>query len=275
MKMLVLLFPGFPFFTSGQITHAVSTVKYLYAGQLSAASADIFNCAYNPAMLPAIKEMSIGLTTEQLFLIKDWKAASMVFAAPVQHAGYGFTIDYSGNHSYTQTTAAASYGRTLGRRISMGMQFHYSREVFRNYGNESGVGAECAAVLHLTDQLDMGFQCTDAGSAANGHFFYRLPLTWQTELSYEVSDKCAMNLGISKTIALPPEIIVSIYYSYYKTAFFQAAIATRSSQSFFSTGITFNATRVATSFAFHPRLGITPGLLVSLRLKEVKNVDEK
>ena len=49
-----------------------------------------------------------------------------------------------------------AFGRSLGKKIDVGVQFNYYAVRIAGYGNASAISFDAGAILHLTDQLNAG-----------------------------------------------------------------------------------------------------------------------
>jgi hypothetical protein len=63
---------------------------------------------------------------------------------------------YYGFSDYNESQIGLAYGRKLGSKVDVGVQFNYNAIRISSYGNSSAVNFEIGTVLHLTERLHAG-----------------------------------------------------------------------------------------------------------------------
>ena len=88
---------------------------------------------------------------------------------------------------------------------------------------------------------------------------------------YEASDKFFISTEIEKEENQPVNINAGLQYRFLPQLLLRGGIATATSNAYFGIGFFLKTFRIDVTAAYHPQLGVTPGLLLIYDFKKNKN----
>ncbi|GAB2825394.1 hypothetical protein GCM10027043_28530 [Ferruginibacter profundus] len=236
-----------------------------YAG-LSAYSAkqtDPLSFTANQAALAGNKQPGIGLYGEQRYLLAATNSYTVAGALPTKMGRIGVQFNYSGFKNYNEHTIGLAYGRSLGTKVDIGIQFNYFGYSIPAYGNASTINAEAGAIIHFTDKLNGGFHIYNpAGGKLGKAGDEKLAAVYTMGLGYDASENFFLGTAIIKEEDKPVNVVAGFQYHFSKQFFARAGFTSVSSTAFAGAGVGWNNFRVDISGSYHPQLGVSPGILL-------------
>jgi hypothetical protein len=136
------------------------------------AISDAWSFHHNPGALAELKQLSIGVSYENRFLLKELQSQGVVFVQPLKNKGvisvgaqtYGFEL-------YRTNRIGAGYSLQLSERFFAGVQLNYQGiRLSENYGSKNTMTAELGILGKITDNWKVGmnilflFRQSDCGS---------------------------------------------------------------------------------------------------------------
>lgn len=89
---------------------------------------------------------------ERRFLLNELNNYTSVIAVSTSSGNFGLKTTYNGFSDYNETQIGLAYGRSLGKKIDVGVQFNYNAVQISGYGNASAITFEAGTIFHLTCQ---------------------------------------------------------------------------------------------------------------------------
>jgi hypothetical protein len=249
--------------SKAQVLHNTITTAYTRLTSYSKQQTDVFSFQGNQAALASIKHFGIGFQGEKRFLLEDLGQYSLAVALPTHSGGFGLSAANFGSASYNQTELGLAYGRSLGEKADIGVQFNYNTITIPTYGNTSSINFDAGLILHITDQLHTGVHVYNPASVQVGKLSEeKLPAIISAGVGYDVSQKVFLGADIEKTEDQPVNVNVGIQYRPDDKLLTRAGISTASTSYYFGLGLIINDFRLDATASVHPYLGVTPGLLL-------------
>lgn len=124
---------------TAQQTRSPALSSYPAMGAYSRNFTDVFSFIENQAALAKIKAPQAGIYAENRFMLKELRLVSAVAAMPIGKGGAGISVNYSGYKKYNETQVGLAYGKALGDRANLGIQFNYHAHHTEGYNNLSAV----------------------------------------------------------------------------------------------------------------------------------------
>jgi hypothetical protein len=229
----------------------------------SSRHANAFSFVANQAALASIKEISGGIYSEKKFLLKELGLYSTAFVLPVSKGSFGVKGDYFGDPSYNETAAGLAYGRSLGNKIDIGIQFNYNSFKVAGYGSASCINAEGGILVHLTEDLNVGFHVYNPTSVAIGKTKEeKLPSIYSAGFGYDVSERFFLGVDIEKIENEPVNINAGLQYYFVEKLWVNVGLASATSAYYLGFGVALQNIKLNIVASVHPQLGITPGLML-------------
>jgi hypothetical protein len=239
------------------------TSAFISISTYSTLHANAFSFCGNQAALAGIKNVSAGVYSEKRFLLKELSMYTAAVALPTASGNFGLKADYFGDVSYNEAGLGLAYARKLGDKIDVGIQFNYYSFKTAGYGNASAINAEGGVILHLTDELNIGFHVYNPTSVTIGKAGEeKMPAIYAAGLGYDVSSRLFMGAEIEKIEDQPVNVNAGLQYYFDEKLFATAGIASATSTYYFGFGIAIKNLQLNAVASMHPQLGITPGLML-------------
>ena len=223
---------------------------------------DAFSFIANQAALADIKKTSGGIYSERRFMLRELSLYDAVFVLPTRSGNFGFNAAYNGFNEYYEAQAGLAYGRRLGDRFSLGVQFNYYTIRIAGYGGGSALFIEAGALIQLTAQLRAGMHVYNPAGGQLRNTGEKLPFVYTTGLGYDASRQFSISVEMQKETDQPPDVNVSLQYQLHPRVMTRGGIATSTSRLWLGIGIAVRFLRVEVAVSYHPQLGATPGMMV-------------
>ncbi|MCY7290737.1 MAG: hypothetical protein LH615_00995 [Ferruginibacter sp.] len=253
--------------TAQSLRSSVS-MPYIGAGAYSTKQTDPFSFTVNQAALAQVKNAGVGVYGERRFLLADNSVYAIATAIPTKMGNFGVQVNYAGFQNFNEHKAGLAYGRSLGKKIDIGVQFNYYGYKIPAYSNASTINFEGGAIIHLSEKLNAGIHIYNPvggnlGKASNE----KIASVYKFGLGYDASENFFVSTEIVKEEDQPINVIGSFQYRFKKQFFARAGFRSDNSTGFAGAGFLFNNIRIDVAASYHPQLGISPGLLLMYNFK--------
>ena len=246
-------------------------VGFLYTG-LTAYSRqfpDAFSFSANQASLAAAKEFSAGVYSEQRFLLKALRVHAAAFVLPTASGNFGLRGQYAGEAAYNETSLGFAYAKNLGRKMAVGVQFNYVGLKTAGYGAASTFNFDAGAIVHLSSQLNAGLHVHNPVAKRFGkEGTEKLPFMYSAGLGYDVSPQVFIGVEAEKVEGQALGINGGVHYKLAEKLVARAGLRSATATYCFGFGVQLRWVRLDATAAFHPYLGVSPGLLLLYSSKE-------
>jgi hypothetical protein len=257
----ILLF--FSIILSAQVTRRPVAAPYPGLGAYSIAHADVFSFIANQASLAQLKNMSAGFYGERRFLLSELNYYSAAIGLPTPSGNFGLQLGYFGFSDYNETQIGLAYGRKLGTKVDIGVQFDYNSLQISGYGKTSALNFQLGTVLHLSERIHAGFHAYNpVGGKFGNDKQEKLASVYTIGWGYEASDKFFISTEIQKEENRPVNVNAGFQYKFLPQLSIRAGVATATSVVYVGVGLQLRSFRVDITTSHHPQLGISPGLLL-------------
>jgi hypothetical protein len=238
-------------------------VPYTGLGAYSINNADVFSFTTNQASLAQLKNAAVAVYGERRFLLSELNNYTAAFGLPTRSGNFGIKTGYYGFSEYNETQLGLAYGRKLGNKMDIGAQFNFNGIRIAGYGNASAVSFEIGTVLHLTEKLHAGIHVNNpVGGKFGKDQQEKLSSVYTAGIGYEASDKFFVSTEIIKEEDQPVNVNAGIQYKFLPQLLARTGMSTATSTGWLGIGLSWKSFRVDVTAAYHPQLGITPGLLL-------------
>lgn len=257
------VFTAISFFAHTQTVRVPVSSAFTKLNAYSTTYVNAFSFGPNQAALASLQNFSAAIFSERRFLLKELSFYSLALGLPTSHGNFGFKADYFGDATNNESGLGISYGRKLGERIDLGVQFNYYNHKIAGYGSASAINAEGGLILHLTEGLNFGIHIYNPTGVKIGKIAEeRLPAAYSAGFGYELSKKFYIGFEVEKIEDQPVNINVGLQYYFQEKMIASAGITSASSSYFLGFGVWLKSFQLNAVATVHPQLGITPGLLL-------------
>ncbi len=247
--------------TAQSLRQPVSAV-YLGLGAYSTRQNDVFSFSNNQAALAQVKNASAGVYGERRFQLTETSLYTAAVAVPSSLGNFGVNVKYLGFKNFNESQFGFAYGRSLGKKVDIGVQFNYYGYRVPTYNSDNTVNVEIGAMVHLTDKLNAGIHVYNPVGGNFSKSDEKLTSTYKAGLGYDASDKFFISAELVKEEDYPVNLNAGFQYQFAGQFFARGGIASANSVSYAGVGLAWNNLRLDISGSYHPQLGISPGLLL-------------
>ncbi len=246
----------------GQSLRQPVSAIYLGLGAYSTHQVDVFSFVNNQAALAQTKNAVAGVYGEKRFLLAATSMYSAAIALPSSSGNFGMNLAYAGFKNFNEHQLGLAYARSLGPKVDIGLQFNYYGYRIPAYNNASTVTVEMGALLHVTDNLNVGVHVYNPIGGKMVKTGEQLAAVYKMGLGYDVSDLLFVGAELVKEENTPVNVNAGLQYQFEKQFFARVGIATATASTYGGVGICWNNMRLDISGSYHPQLGWSPGLLL-------------
>lgn len=259
--ILVLLLASSFLFVNGQTVRRPVAALYTGLGAYSNNHLDPFSFTNNQASLAQFKNASAGVYGERRFMLDELSLYQLAIVVPTNSGNFGVKAGYFGFSEYNESQIGFAYGRKLGTKVDVGVQFNYNGVQISGYGNASAVNFEIGTILHLTEKLNAGVHVYNpVGGKFGKNAEEKIASVYGFGLGYEASDKFFVSTEIEKEENQNVNVNAGMQYRFLPQLLARAGIATNTSNVYAGVGLNLKTFRIDVVASYHPQLGVTPGL---------------
>jgi hypothetical protein len=244
---------------------------YIGLSGYSTKQQDVFSYLNNQAVLANTKNTTAGVYGERRFLLSATSLYTTAFAIPTTKGNFGVNLKYSGFKNFSESQAGIAYARELGKKAAVGIQFNYYGYRIPAHNSANTVTVEAGAIIHLTDQLNMGLHVYNPVGGKFSKTDEKLTTAYTVGLGYDVSDNFFAGAELVKEENFPVNINAGVQYHFMKQFFARVGIATSNSAGYAGFGIGWQNFRLDITGSYHPQLGVSPGLLLIMNFGKPGN----
>ncbi len=256
----------------GQTLRRPANIPYISLGSYSVNYADILSFITNQASLAQIKKPAIAVFGEKRFLLSELNNFITGIAIPTTSGNFGIKVGYYGFTEYNETQLGLAYGRRLGSKIDIGVQINYNGIRIAGYGNDAAIGFEIGTVFHLTEKIHTGVHVSNpVGGKFGKDQQEKLSSIYTIGIGYEVSEKVFIGAEVVKEEDLPVNVNTGIQYKILPQLSGKMGISSGTSSGWIGVGLSWRSFHMDITSAFHPHLGVTPGLFFLFTIDNKEN----
>ncbi len=257
-----------------QMLRSSLPVNYTTVGTYSQHFTDVFSFTKNQASLARVKNIATGIYSEKRYLLQELKELSAAMSFPCLQGGVGIAADYTGVSNYNQSHAGLAYGKSLGAKIDLGVQFNYNHISLAGYGGATAMNFEIGTIFHITDKIQSGCHIYNpVGGKFGKNSGEKLSSVFSLGLGYEASEKLYIGSEIIKEENQPVDFNVALHYAFEKQFFIRGGISSAVGNYYAGAGIFWKNIRLDMAADWHPKAGLTPSLVLIFILS--KNTPEQ
>ena len=239
---------------------------YLGLGAYSTQHGDVFSFVNNQAALAQVKGTAVGVYGEKRFLLNETSLYTAALAVPSSLGNFGLSVKYFGFKNFNESQVGLAYGRSLGKKIDIGVQFNYYGYRVPAYNSDNTVNFEIGAIVHLTDKLNAGVHVYSPVGGEFSKTNEKLTSAYTIGLGYDASERFFVSAELVKEEDYPVNLNAGVQYRFAKQFFARAGIASATSAAYAGVGVGWGNFRLDISGSYHPQLGWSPGLLLIMNM---------
>lgn len=235
---------------------------YVGLGAYSTQQADVFSFVNNQAALAQYKDATAGVYGERRFMLSETSVYTAAVAIPTRSGNFGVSAKYMGFKNFNETQFGLAYGRSLGKKVDIGVQFNYYGYRVPSFNSDNAINFEMGALIHLTDKLNAGLHVYNPVGGNFSKTNEKLTSTYKMGLGYDASEKFFVSAELVKEENFPVNMNAGFQYQFAKQFFARGGISSANTVGFAGLGLAWSNLRLDISASYHQQLGVSPGLLL-------------
>ena len=169
---------------SSQALRQSISIPYVSLGAYSTKQLDPFSFTGNQAALAKTSIGGIAVFGERRFLLAENSVYGLAAAVPTKFGNFGIQVNYAGFVNFNEQKAGLAYGRSLGNKIDIGIQFNYYNYKIPSYQNAASINFEAGAIVHFSDKLNAGIHVYNPVIGTLGKTNEKLAAVYKFGLGY-------------------------------------------------------------------------------------------
>ncbi|WP_298732124.1 hypothetical protein [uncultured Chitinophaga sp.] len=238
-------------------------------GTYSSQFRHVFTGMHNQAALAQLPALTAGAYTERRFMMKALSTYALALAIPAPPGAFGLTFVRFGAPLFYQQQLGLGYGRSLGDKVSIGLQADYLTLTMQQYGSAATFTFEAGCLLHITQQLYAGFHVFNPPARQldkSGQ--QEIPVVYTAGLGYEASSAFLLSVEVIRETGQAFTTRVMSEYRLISQLSLQLGLATDPQLNGAGVSFSWEGLRIHLYGNYHPQLGITPATAVIWQLKK-------
>lgn len=268
---LLTLVAFFVFFSKGYSIGDNNQVgaREVALGNASVAIISPFSVFNNQAALALFKNVSVAVDFCQPYLIEGFSSKALAFVIPTPLSNFAIAIQQKGIPGYNESRFGLSMARTLGNRVSAGIQFNYFMIDFPEQGSHRGTFLiEFGMLYQTTHNLTIGLHIFNPSRATikSLNFKSDLPVSATAGMALKPSANLVFVSAVAFCYDNPLNVRMGIEYQFSDCFFLRGGLSGKPVRH--SAGLGFKNRNFSVDFAIvhHETLGYTPSISLTLNL---------
>lgn len=234
---------------------------------------DVWAVQNNPGAIAAVDQMTVGISYENRFLLKELQSQGIAYAQPLKTGVISVGGSMYGYRNFRDYKAGLGYGLKLAEHFYAGVQINlHGLQLAEYYGSKNSMSGEAGILYYLTDNWHIGASVFNLGRAKLSDFEDdRLSTIMRFGTSYYFSDKVLVTLETEKNLDYPLRVKSGVEYEIAKNFRIRGGVAGAPIELSFGMEYGLKSLQVALGSSYHQVLGWSPHF--SLTFQAVK--DEK
>lgn len=243
-------------------------MPYIGIEAYSAKQNSPFSFTGNQAALATCKNIGVGIYGERKFMLKETNMYALAAVFNSKLGNIGIQANYSGFKNFNESKIGLAYGRSVGEKIDVGIQFNYYGYKIPGYGNASSVNFELGAILHFTNAFCAGIHVYNpVGGKLGKTGNEKLAAVYKLGLGYDASDDFFIGGEVIKEEDKPVNVITGLQYRFARQFFSRVGFTSESGVLFAGAGVGWSNLRLDITVSYHPQLKFSPGILIITNFK--------
>lgn len=237
--------------------------RHLAIGNTSCTFSDVFAINYNQAGLGFLQEIAIGGSTELRFVQTGIYNSQIAVAVPINKVGtIGYACNFFGDKNYNEIRTGIAYGRSIGKKVSLGVRFDYMRATTATLGSKNAFSFDIGVQYRIFEQLIVGAHVSNPSRFKVDAKKYneRFATLMQVGIQYTVLKKVSIAAEFEKDLEHKPNFKFGVEYAPIRLLYLRAGMNTQALQASFGIGIQTRGVQIDIASMYHPQLGFSPAL---------------
>ena len=234
--------------------------RSMQMGNASSTLNDVWAYYNNPGALADVDELSVGISYENRFLLKELQTQGLAVAIPIKVGVISVGGHMYGYNQFRSYKAGLGYSMKLSERFYTGVQMNYQGlSLNENYGSTNSLTAEAGLYAKFNDKWRLGVSIFNVGRTKLSDFEDdRFSTIMRLGSSYHFSEKVMVAVEVEKDLEHTPRIKSGIEYQVIENLFVRGGFATSRTEMSFGFGYNFKVLQLDLGSSYDQILGWSP-----------------
>ena len=221
---------------------------------------DVWSHFNNPGAVGNAKELTVGISYENRFLLKELQSQSVAAVIPLKVGSISIGGQMFGYRDFRSYKGGVGYGMQLGEMFYAGAQLNYMGIQLNNaYGSRNGFGGDLGVLGKVTESWLIGFSVANLFRSKLAEFQDdRMTTLMRFGTSYKLSDKALITGEVEKDIDNPLRFKAGVEYKPQKQISLRGGVATAPVELSFGLGYLTKLISINVGSSYHQLLGWSP-----------------
>lgn len=240
-------------------------------GNASSTFNDVWAYYNNPGAIGALEKLSVGLSYENRFLLKELQTQGLVAAIPLKVGVISVGGHMYGYNQFRSYKAGAGYSMALSEKLYAGVQLNYQGiSLNENYGTKNTLTGEAGIYCKFNEKWKLGVSVFNLGRTKLSEFEDdRFSTIMRIGSSYAFSKKLLVALEFEKDLENDLRIKTGIEYNITEAFFARGGFATARSEMSFGFGYKFKVIQLDLGSSYDQILGWSPNFSITYQAKKI------
>lgn len=241
-------------------------------GHCSVSFHDFWSIENNPAGLAKYPFISVGISYENRFLLKELSNIDAAFVIPVKIGTFGLSFNRFGFENYNENKIGLSYARAFGPYLKMGLQLDYLSFKFSDdYVKRRTVTFGLGLQSDITNDLCLGVYIFNPVNVSlktlNNE---RVPIVFRFGFTYKMTKDFTAATEIEYDSDKNLDYRIGLEYNILKDFFIRVGVHTRPATACFGIGYEINRVVIDVAATMNQYTGVSFQSSLIFKIKEVK-----
>ncbi len=243
--------------------------KSMSMANASVCNTDVWAYHNNPGAVGALEKLSVGVSYENRFLLKELQSQGFSVAVPLKIGVISVGGHMYGYNQFRSYKAGLGYSLKLAEKFYAGVQLNYQGlRLSQNYGSVNSMTAEAGFYGKIKDNWDVGIAIFNVGrSKLSDYQDDRFSTIMRIGSSYTFSKKVLLSGEFEKDLDNPIRFRTGLEYQVLKNFFVRGGFATAPVELTFGFGYKFKQFQLGLGSAYHQILGWSPHFSIVFQAK--------
>lgn len=247
--------------------HEFILAKSVFINAYSSKLNDAVSGFINNASLAGISNDQIALYGEERYLLKEFSSMSVFGAFKTRLGNFGIETDFRSFGEYNHLQVGGTYAKQIDKKIDVALQVGCLVNKASELNKEKFISAKFAMMSHPYPNVNFGFQFERCFDVSESLMKIDIPSRFGFGFGYDVSDNFCIGIIIDKESGMPVNVSPGLIYMVSKKMNVRFGFSGDTKTISSGVGFAHKDLDVKIFFNHHPQLGITPGVMLSIYIK--------
>jgi len=243
-------------------------------GLCSVALTDFWSCHNNPAGFAMFKDISIGISYENRFLLKELGYKNAGVLLPIKLGVFGVSVSQFGYQHYNENIFGIGFSRSFGPNLRIGLKLDYLLIKFsETYGRTSTATFEIGMQYNINERICFGtYLFNPIHIKIRSPNNNKIPIIMRLGVSYKMTDDFLLTSEVEENLEDNFSYRLGIEYEIYHNTFIRSGFQLRPELFTFGFGYEYKNCIIDICGQMHIKLGTSLNCSFIFKIKRNKEL---